>query len=146
MENVIQFIANYADWQSIKKLKIEEKTDARMIMEFLASLTTGIDGKIEANLRKTVDLETLDAALNEISFGKSEQEIAEALRAVNSRSVGAAIKEVTAKPEFQKNVQKELGQFCRVYALKKVLKNCELGIDYSDIDIPGMKRMKKKKV
>jgi len=66
MEEVIQFIANYADWKSIKKLKIEAATDPKTIMEFLASLGTGIDRKIEDNLRKIVELDKVDAAIAEL--------------------------------------------------------------------------------
>jgi hypothetical protein len=146
MEKIIQFVANCDDWQAIKKLKIDEKTDSRTVMEFLASLWTSLDAKVEENLRKTVDLGKLDAALNEISFGKSEEEIAAALRAVNSRNVSAVIREIAGKPGLQKNEQRELEQFCRVYAMKKALQKCGLDIDYSSVDIPGMKRVRKVKV
>jgi len=142
-EKNIQFIANYDDWVCIKKLKIEEKTDPRTIMEFLAGLGTGIDRKIEANLRKIVDLEKLDAALAEETSGK---DIAAALAAANSRKVSAIINEITTLPELQKNEQKELQGFCKVYALKKTLKEAGLKIDYSEIEIPGIKRIKKVKV
>ncbi len=146
MEKIIQFIANYDEWQAIKKLRVDEKTDPKMVMEFLASLGTSFDAKIEENLRKIVDLGKMDAALDEIQYGKSEEEIANALRTVNSRGVSAAIKEIVQKPELQKNEQRELEQFCRVYAFKKALKNCGLSIDYSSVEIPGMKRLQKRKV
>ena len=146
MDNVIQFIANYDDWQAIKKIKIEDKTGPKMIMEFLVSLGMSFDNRIEKNLRKVVDLDKVDAAINEVECGKSEEEIAAAIKAVNRRSVSSAIKEITSNPELQKNEQKELAQFCKVYAMRKVLKNCGLGVDYSEVDVPGMKRVKKKKV
>ena len=146
MEKTVQFIANYDGWQTVKKLKIEDKTDARAIMEFLASLSTGLDVRVEQNLGKAVDLGKVDAALSEIKFGKSEEEIASALKAVNSRNVSAAIKEITEKPGLQKNEQHELQQFCRVYAFKKALKGCGLDVDYSNVKIPGLKRAKKVKV
>ena len=37
-EKCIQFIANYDDWVSIKKMKITEATGAKTVLEFLASL------------------------------------------------------------------------------------------------------------
>ena len=145
MENVIQFVANYGGWQAVKKIKIEEKTTPQMVMEFLSSLGTSLDSKIEANLKKTVELDSVDVAIAGIGCGKSEEEIASALKSVNSRAVSSAINSVCEKPELQKNEQKELKQFCKVYATRKVLKNCGLEVDYSNIDIPGMKRVKKKK-
>jgi hypothetical protein len=64
---------------------------------------------------------------------------------VNSKKVNAAINEITEKPELQKNEQKEIKQFCKVYAMKKALKQCGLEVDYTNVEIPGMKRLMKKK-
>lgn len=142
-DNCIQFMANYEGWVSIKKLKIEPATDPRTVMEFLASLFMGIDAKIEANLRKIVKLEKVDAAISELGLGKKDA--ARALEEVNSRKVGAVIKEIVALPELQAGEQKELEQFCRAYAMRKTLKECGLAVDYSGVEIPGMKRLMKKK-
>lgn len=145
MEKSIQFVANYDDWVSIKKLKIESQTGPKTIMEFLASLINGIDAKIEANLRKTVKLDALDAKLNEINPGKSEGEIAAAIKELNTRAVSQAINEITDLPHLQANEKKELQGFCRVYAARKILKKAGVEVDYSGINIPGMKRLKKTK-
>jgi len=64
-EGQIQFIANYADWKAIKKITITEKTDPRTVAEFLAGLTMSVDNKIEANLKKIVDLDKVDKAIIE---------------------------------------------------------------------------------
>ncbi|MBI4210891.1 MAG: DUF2666 family protein [Candidatus Diapherotrites archaeon] len=143
-DKYIQFMANYDDWVSIRKLRIEPATDPRTIMEFLASLSTGIDAKVEANMRKILKLDKVDAAIAELGLGKKDT--AKALEEVNSRKVGAVIKEITAIPELQKGEQKEMEQFCRAYAMKKALKECGLNTDYSGIEIPGMKRVMKSKV
>lgn len=145
MEKVIQFVANYDDWVAIKKLKIEPGTDPRAVMEFLASLGTGIDGKVEANLGKIVALGKLDSVLAEIPSGKGEQEMAHVLRELKGRNVSAVINEITAIEQLQKNEKKELQDFCRAYATRKKLKECGLEIDYSGIAVPGMKRMGKAK-
>lgn len=145
MEKSIQFVANYDGWVSVKKLKIEEKTDSKTVMEFLASLGTGIDSKIAFNLGKIVDLKKLDTAIKDIKPGKTEEEIAIALKELNSRKVSQAIKETTELLELQANEKKELEQFCRVYAARKILSECGIMVDYSGIEIPGMKRLKKKK-
>lgn len=144
-EKYIHFIANYDDWTAIKKLKITEQTDPRTVMEFLASLATSLDRKVEENLRKTVDLKKIDEVLNEMEFGKKENEIALVLARVNGTQINKAIKEITSLSSLQKNEQKELQDFCKVYALKEALKRCGLNIDYSKIEIPGLKRVKKSK-
>ena len=146
MDKSIQLIANYDDWVSIKKLKIEDKTDPRTVMEFLASLTISVDRKVEQNLGKLVDLKKLDAMLAELPAGKSEAEIAEILKAASSGKVNGVINEITAVESLQKNEQKELAGFCKVYALKKALGKAGLSVDYSSVAIPGMKRVMKTKV
>jgi len=142
-EKYINFIANYDDWVSIKKLKIEPATQPKTVMEFLASLTTSIDSRVEVNLRKVVELEKLDSAITELDLGSKDYE--GAIAAINSRAVTSVIKEITEIEELQKNERKELADFCKVYATRKVLKEIGLMVDYSGINIPGMKRVKKTK-
>lgn len=143
-DKYIQFVANYNDWVSIRKLKIEEATAPKTIMEFLGSLGTSTDSKVEENLRKIVKLEKVDEAIASLDIGKKDT--AKALEEVNSRKVGSVIKEITEGLEgFSKPEKKELGQFCKVYAMKKALKQTGIMVDYSEITIPGMKRTKKKK-
>ncbi|MCX6800870.1 MAG: DUF2666 family protein [Candidatus Diapherotrites archaeon] len=144
MEGSIQFISNYEDWKAIKKIKITGQTNPRTVAEFLAGLSTSLDSKVESNLRKIVALDKLDAAVKELAFGKGDS--ARALEEINSRKISAVINEIIELPNLQANEKKELQQFCRVYATKKALKECGLMVDYSEIDIPGMKRLKKKKV
>lgn len=142
-EKYIQFIANYDDWVAIKKLKIEPGMDPKTVIEFLASLTISVDRKVEENLGKIVDLKKLDAVIAQIPPGKSEEEIAGALKEVNTRKVSAAVNEITQLEKLQKNEQKELADFCKAYATRKVLKNCNVIVDYSGIEIPGLKRAMK---
>lgn len=145
-EKYIQFIANYDAWVAIKKLKIEPTTDPRTVMEFLASLTTSVDKKIEENLKKIVDLKKLEDAVNEVfAGGKGASAINEALAAVNSTKINSIINEITEKQEWQKNEQKEMRGFCKAFAMRTALKKCGLMIDYSQVEVPGMKRLKKKK-
>jgi len=146
LDNVIQFIANYDDWKAIKKLRIDEKTKPITVMEFLASLGTGIDRKIEANLQKIIDLQKLSSALAELPKGKTSEEIGAIIADVASRKINSVIKEICSKPELQPREQKELQQFCRVFAMRKALNACELSVDYSSVKVPGMGRLKKAKV
>lgn len=143
MEESIQFIANCREWVAIKKLKVTEKTEPKTVMEFLASLGTGIDRKVEESLRQLVGLERLDAALNEVI--SSAGNAGEAIQGINSRAVTSVINELSSKPELQKNEQKELGEFLKVYATRKALKELKVRVDYSGIEIPGMKKAKKAK-
>ncbi len=144
-EKYIQFIANYDDWVSIRKLKIEGVTDPKTIMEFLSSLNTSVDSKVEINLRKIVKLDEVDSAIAEIGLGKKDT--AKALEEINSRKVNSVIKKIVEELEgFSKPEKKEIEQFCKVYAMRKALKETGIMVDYSEIEIPGMKRVKKTKV
>lgn len=146
-ENGIQFVANYEDWKAVRKISITPTTPPKMIMEFLASLTTSLDEKVAKNISKIVDLKKLDAAIAEVQKGKKAEEIAEILAEVNGRKTAKVINEITEElPGFQKNEIRELKDFCKVYALKKALKEAGVMVDYSEIEIPGMGRLKKAKV
>ncbi len=142
-EKYIQFISNYDDWVSIKKLKIEPATDPRTVMEFLASLGTSLDSKIEANLRKIVALDKVDAAIAGLGLGRKDT--AKAIEEVASRKVNSVIKEIVELTGLQTGEKKEVEQFCKAYAMRKSLKECALMVDYTGVEIPGMKRLMKKK-
>ncbi len=144
MEGTIQLVANYDDWKAVKKITITDKTLPLTVAEFLASLTNSVDNKIESNLRKIVDLNKVDVAIKELGIGKGD--VAKAIEEVNSRKVNKVINEITQIDDFQKNVQKELAGFCKAYAMRKALKECEIIVDYSEVEIPGMNRLKKTKV
>jgi len=144
MEGSIQLIANYDDWKAVRKQTITEKTDPLTVAEFLASLTKSVDGKVEQNLRKKVALDKVDAAIAEIGLAKGD--VAKAIEEVASRKVNSVINEITNLPELQKNRQKEVADFCKAYAMRKALKACGIIVDYSEIQIPGMGRLKKAKV
>ncbi len=143
-EGSIQFIANYADWKAIRKQTFTEKTDPLTVMEFLASLTNSVDGKVEINLKKKIDLNKLDKAITDLGLTKGDA--VKALEEINSRTISKVINEISAVSTLQKNQQKEVAEFCKVYATRKCLKACGLMVDYTQISIPGMGRLKKAKV
>lgn len=143
LEGSIQFIANYDDWKAIRKQTITEKTDPLTVMEFLAGLTNSVDGKVEVNLKKKVALDKLDVAIN--TLGLTKGDAVKALEEINSRTISKVINEISQVPELQKNQQKEVAEFCKVYATRKCLKACGLMVDYTQVQIPGMGRLKKKK-
>ncbi len=143
MEGTIQFIANYDDWKAIKKQTITEKTDPLTVAEFLAGLTKSVDAKVEFNLKKIVALEKLDAAIDALGLAKGDA--VKAMEEINSRSISKVINEISEVERLQKNQRKEVADFCRAYATRKCLKACGLMVDYSQIEIPGMGRLKKTK-
>ena len=144
-EQGIAFVANFEEWVSVKKLKVTEKMDPRTVIEFLASLNTGLDKKVEEYLKKIVNLKELDSLIEqEVSKGKKETDIAKALAFVASSKTSKVINEaVDGLTQLQEGERKEVKEFCKVYALRKTMKTLELAIDYSQIAIPGMKRVMK---
>ncbi len=144
MEGSIQLIANYDDWKAIRKQTVTEKTDPLTVMEFLAGLTNSVDGKVEVNLRKIVDLPKLDKAIEELGLAKGDA--IRALEEIKSRKIASVINEISEVERLQKNQRKEVADFCRTYATRKCLKACGLMVDYTQIEIPGMGRLKKAKV
>jgi len=144
MEETIQFIANTKGWVSMKKMKITEQTDPKSIMEFLASLGTGLDRKVEDSLGKIVEIEKLNIVLNEVlnETGKNAGEI---IQAMNSRKISAIVNELVEQDKWQTGEKKEVGEFLKVFAMRKALKTVNVRVDYSEIKIPGMKKPKKVK-
>ena len=143
MEGQIQLVANYADWKAIKKITITNVTQPLSIAEFLASLTYSTDEKIEDNLRKTVDLDKVDAAIKELGLGKGD--IGMTIKEVSSRKIGAVINEVCKLDKFNGPTKKEVIGLCKIYAVKKALKACGILSSYHEAEIPTLKRAKKAK-
>lgn len=150
-DKYIQFIANYDDWQSIKKLKIEPATDPIVIAEFLASLTISVDKKVEENLRKVISLNGVDEAVATAPKGKSGNEVADVLAYIAGSKMSRAISEATEKlgeRGLMKPQIKEVEELVRVYAMRKALKNAGLMVSYDQVSlkIPGVKKNMLKKV
>jgi translation elongation factor EF-G len=141
MEGQIQLLANYENWKAIKKITITDKTDPLVIAEFLASLTYSVDGKIEDNLRKIIELEKVDKAIAELGFDKTD--VGKAILEVNSRNISKVINEICKLDKFSGPAQKELIQMCKIYATKKAIIACKLPVEYYEADIPTLKRAKK---
>ncbi len=143
MEENIQFIANTKGWVAIKKIKVTEQTDPKNVMEFLASLGTGLDRKVEENLGKIVEIEKLNLVLDEI-LNDTVKTPGEIIKEVNGRKISSIVNELVEQDKWQKGEKKEVGEFLKVYAMKKALKTVKIRVDYSEIKIPGMKKTKKK--
>lgn len=149
-DKYIQFIANYDDWQSIKKLKIEPQTDPVVVIEFLAGLTISVDKKVEQNLAKIVDLKKVDETVAEAPKGKKAGDVAEVVAFIASAKLSRVIGEVTEKLGDQglmKPQIKEVEELIRVYAMRKALKDAGLMVSYDQVHmkIPGVKKNMLKK-
>jgi len=127
--------------ESSKKITITDVTEPLVIAEFLASLTFSTDEKIENNLRKVVELNRVDDALKELDLGKGDT--GKAIEEVNSRAVGKIINEIAKLDKFNGPTQKELVGLCKIYATKKALKACGIMVEYSEAELPNLKRVKK---
>ncbi len=146
MDEGIQFVAKMGDWLAVRKLKVEEKTDALMVMEFLAGLSVSFDAKIGEYLGKEVDVKRLESAVNEELEGiaKGAKGIDEALAKVKGLKIGKVINEMCEAKGWQPKQTKELKEFCKVYALRYAFVKAGLKVDYSSIDTPAIKATKKK--
>ncbi len=142
----IQFIAKVGNWVSVRKLKVEEKTEPLMVMEFLAGLSVSFDNKIEEFLGKEIDTEKLNKAIDEELEGikKGKKGISEALAKIAGAKLGRVINELCNAKGWSPKETKELKEFCKVFALRKALKKAGLKIDYSTIETPAIKAAMKK--
>lgn len=146
MDKIVQFIANYDDWQAVKKIRIDSDTKPLDIMEFIASLSVSFDRKLEENLGKIIDLSKIDSFIAEYGEGKKkEEEIALMLKALSGPKLGKIINELVDSLGLEKKPVQEIKDFAKAYALRKALKDSKITIDYSGIEIPGMKKLKKAK-
>ncbi len=146
MEDHIQFIAKFPDWTCIKKIKVEEKTEPKQIMEFLGTLSVSFDNKVEDLLRKEVELEKVDKVLDELlEKGKNANNVSKTISLIGGTKISSVAKEICEQEKWQKNEKKEMIEFIKVYAMRKAMKQIGLLVDYSQVTIPGMKRLLKKK-
>lgn len=141
MQGSVQLVANYDDWKAVKKIVVTEKTDPLNVAEFLAGLTYSVDGKIEDNLRKKIELDKVDKAIKELNLNKND--VGKAISEVNSRSVSKVINEITKLDKFDGPAQKELNQLAKIYATKEAIRYCGLKVEYFEADLPNLKRAKK---
>ena len=123
----IQFIANYPGWKCIKKYKITEKTDPRTFLEFMSSYKVSLENRLEKYLHSISG----EAKLKEFvsrAPGKTEK-----VSAVFSYVHTLAPSDAALKTLIQTLV------------LRKTLRARGLFVEASQIEVPGLKRLLKKK-
>jgi len=142
----IQFVAKMGDWVSVKKLSIEEKTDALSVMEFLAGLSVSFDTKIGEYLGKEIDLKKLEGVVDEELEGiaKGEKGISQTLAKLKGTKLGKVINELCDVKGLQPKETKQLKEFCRVYSMRIAFKKIGLKADYSTIETKSIKASNKK--
>ena len=142
----IQFVAKMGDWVAVKKLSIDEKTDALSVMEFLAGLSVSFDAKIGEYLGKEIDLKKLEAAIDEELEGiaKGEKGISEVLAKLKGAKLGKVINELCDAKGWPPKGTKQLKEFCRVYSMRTAFKKIGLKADYSTIETKSIKAVNKK--
>lgn len=125
-QGFIQFIANYPGWKCIKKYKISEKTDPRTFLEFMSSYKVSLENRFEKHLNELVG-ETKLKEMVAKAPGKTEK-----VSAVFSYVEGLGV-----SPEYRTWVQ--------TLVLRKALRARNLFVESSQIEVPGLKRLLKKK-
>jgi hypothetical protein len=136
-EGVIQFIANYDDWKCIKKMKITEKSNPLTVLEFLGSYSVSLEKKLEEYLGEIINLESFNKFLKEAPVGKNASAVSKTIRFLQSTALENKISELTSDAQTS--------SFLKIYAVRKLLKASSQFAEFSTVDIPGLKRLLKKK-
>lgn len=140
MTEEIIFSANTNDWKAIKKFKIDENVPLIDVASFLASVSISFDAKIEQYLKKAINIKPLEEYIENITknVGKTEEEIAKVLKAINSVNAGKAIN--ACLPDDSTPKQKDLIKaFLKAYLTKKTLNKINFCIDYTKLPIQANK-------
>ncbi len=140
-EGYIQFISTYPKWKCIKKYRVTAQTDSRTLAEFMSAYCVSLDQKFEFYLRQFFDMGLIDEQLKKgPAKGASYSEIVVFL---NGSELSA-----TLTKALKKNPAANHGIFLhylRAYAARKALRERGLFVEYSQVDVPGLKRLLKKK-
>ncbi len=136
-EGSIQLISNNKQWPCVKKMAMEETTSPRTIMEFMGSFVVSMDNKIESYLSKLVDLNKIDEALANGPQGKTASDLDKLFLFLDGHELKQAISSLTKDAQLEK--------WLHVYACRNALEKCKIFVKYSQVEIPGLKRLLKKK-
>lgn len=142
-EGKIQLIANYSEWQAVKKMVVVEKTLPRTFMEFLGSFSVSMENKLESYLKKVIDLKRIDEVLKKAPQGKTAPDLEKMSQFYAGHELNGVIDSVS---KTAKGIEPlKVAELLRIYSARKLIeptKQCAL---YSQVEIPGLKRLLKKK-
>lgn len=142
MTEQINFIANTADFKSVKKMRVLDGVKKKDVLEFLASIEVSTNAQILKKLNNIVDLTSFE---NEISnlLGK---DISSFLNEINSSGFNKIV-EKNIKKEYSKDLNKIIpilrSHSLNFYLLKNKLLD-EDSVGYYKIIYPTRKKILKK--
>jgi hypothetical protein len=138
--NSIQFIANYDTWKCVKKFRVTPETDPRTVGEFFVSYHISLENKLEKQLGEMVGAEKLNALVASAPTAKTAAEIPALFSFLKGNEFAKKMEGIV--PPAQKAT---LLPAVKSLVLRKVLHANGLAGDYRSVDIPGLKRLLKKK-
>ncbi|QQR93044.1 MAG: DUF2666 family protein [Candidatus Iainarchaeum archaeon] len=133
----IQFIANYPAWQCIKKFAVTEQTDPKTVGEFFVSYSISIENRLEKYLSQSVDMQKVKELIAAAPTGKTAGDIPSFLQYVSSSTLEQRAHTIGKNPH--------MGKIVHAYIVRTLFKQNGLMGDYSGVEIPGLKRLMKKK-
>lgn len=145
MAGKITMISNNVQWSCVKKMSMLEETSPRTIMEFMGSFSVSMDNKMEHYLGKIVDLKKMGTFLDSSPSGKSAGELESVFRFLAGSELTKNIEQLVANSNISMSEKEKLVKLLHVYAVRCVLEKCKVFVKYAQVDIPGLKRLLKKK-
>ncbi|MDP2666654.1 MAG: hypothetical protein Q8P05_04100 [Candidatus Diapherotrites archaeon] len=125
----IQFIANYPKWKCIKKYRITEGADPRTFMEFMSSYKVSLENRFEAYL---------------LSLG-GEQLPGLVENAPDKTAKPSATLSYIKEMASREVKDDHLPSYASTYLARKLFRIRGLFTEASQIEIPGLKRLLRKK-
>ena len=109
MQDKINFMAKHGDWIAVKKMEIDDRTEAIDVARLLLSVRNTVDRKLFEYLDKDFDLEKLEGIVAEIvPKGRlSEEKIAEVFKKL-TYSVPRKLEGNKLQKEIQKQIATEM--------------------------------------
>lgn len=133
----IQLIANYSNWQCVKKFTITELTDPKTVCEFFVSYSISLDNRLEKYLSQSIEMKKIQELIAAAPSGKVAGDVPALLHYIASPALSQKAHALAKNPL--------LGKLVHAHIIRSILKQNGISGDYSSVEIPGLKRLLKKK-
>lgn len=143
VDGKIQLIANYDSWKAVKKMVTHEKSLPRTTMEFLGSFSVSMENKLESYLKQVVDMKKMDELIKQAPQGKTAGDLEKISAYYASDAVSHAIDSLAKTGKGIEPIK--LSIILRVYLARKLVEPTKQFALYAQVEIPGLKRLLKKK-